>query len=761
MLDLKTTKTFFGLIRDVYRIPPVTMAEDTLMLNLSSDSAPACHSKSYQRPTSQEKWALKKAQKRKYSGIQKGLPNKQQLNGPKTKDQQPPEDMEEEDVPTHKNPVQKPAPKDAAKALSLEAPKPAQRFKAQTKMTPKSKHGGEHKGGEDCVFIKTSSLFRNNPDIPDIHRPAVTQLKEKVFTSDSFAELDLHPHLVATLTKVLNMTTMTSVQKETIPVLLSGQDAVVRSQTGSGKTLAYGIPLVQSLQAVEPKIKRGDGPLAVIVVPTRELAQQSFQIFQKLLKPFTWIVPGVLMGGEKRKAEKARLRKGINILITTPGRLVDHIKNTLSIAFSAVRWLILDEADRILDLGFEKDLTVILNSLNATGPPRQNVLLSATLTDGLSRLAAISMKEPVSIQVGENSEGINNLIPDPTTVQGKSDRFAVPERLQQHMVVVPSKLRLVCLAAFILSKCKFEKGHKIIVFVSSCEAVEFLLILFNAVLSGPKAKPQPPLSFFRLHGNLKQEERTEVFQEFCLCKTGILLCTDVAARGLDMPQVTWIVQYNPPTTPAEYVHRVGRTARIGARGSSLLFLTPAEMSYVTSLANHNISLSEMKMEMILSTLMLDDRFKVRGKYDGKKSSGAPEQEVQERATVLQTEFENVVHNDNNSVQAAKRALQSFLRAYTAYPSNMKHIFHIKALHLGHAAKSFGLRDAPRGLVTAPAKGSNKDKGQAKGKRPLKKFSTEDRVASLTRSEYASGIDGDSAAKKKKKSQASGEEGRVE
>uniref|UniRef100_A0A8C7CMS1 ATP-dependent RNA helicase n=1 Tax=Oncorhynchus kisutch TaxID=8019 RepID=A0A8C7CMS1_ONCKI len=656
------------------------------MLNLSSDSAPACHSKSYQRPTSQEKWALKKAQKRKYSGIQKGLPNKQQFNGPKTKDQQPPEDMEEEDVPTHKNPVRKPAPKDAAKAVSPETPKPAQRFKAQTKMTPKSKHVGEHRG-EDSVFIKTSSLFRNNPDIPDIHRPAVTQLKEKVFTSDSFAELDLHPHLINRHILYTNAVFLGSVQKETIPVLLSGQDAVVRSQTGSGKTLAYGIPLVQSLQAVEPKIKRGDGPLAVIVVPTRE--------------PFTWIVPGVLMGGEKRKAEKARLRKGINILITTPGRLVDHIKNTLSIAFSAVRWLILDEADRILDLGFEKDLTVILNSLNATGPPRQNVLLSATLTDGLSRLAAISMKEPVSIQVGENSEGINNLTPDSTTVQGKLDRFAVPERLQQHMVVVPSKLRLVCLAAFILSKCKFEKGHKIIVFVSSCEAVEFLLILFSAVLSGPKAKQQPPLSFFRLHGNMKQE--------------------DVAARGLDMPQVTWIVQYNPPTTPAEYVHRVGRTARIGAKGSSLLFLTPAEMSYVTSLANHNISLSEMKMEMILSTLMLDDRFKVRGKYDGKKSSGAPEQEVQERATVLQTEFENVVHNDNNSVQAAKRALQSFLRAYTAYPSNMKHIFHIKALHLGHAAKSFGLRDAPQGLVTAPAKGSNKDKGQAKGKSGLEVY----------------------------------------
>ncbi|CAB1320264.1 unnamed protein product [Coregonus sp. 'balchen'] len=306
---------------------------------------------------------------------------------------------------------------------------------------------------------------------------------------------------------------------------------------------------------------------------------------------------------------------------------------------------------------------------------------------GLSRLAGISMKEPVSIQVGENSEGINEPTPDPTTAQGKSDCFAVPERLQQHMVVVPSKLRLVCLAAFILSKCKFEKGHKIIVFVSSCEAVEFLLILFNAVLCGPKAKQQPPLSFLRLHGNMKQEERTEVFQEFSLCKTGILLCTDVAARGLDLPQVTWIVQ----STCTALGELPVLELREAAFSSSPLLKQPMSLPWQITIS-------------------------VRGKYDGKKSSGALEQEVRERATVLQTEFENVVHDDNDSIQAAKRALQSFLRAYTAYPSNMKHIFHIKALHLGHAAKSFGLRDAPQGLVTAPAKGSNKDKGQAKDKR---------------------------------------------
>uniref|UniRef100_A0AAY4ELF6 ATP-dependent RNA helicase n=1 Tax=Denticeps clupeoides TaxID=299321 RepID=A0AAY4ELF6_9TELE len=584
--------------------------------------------------------------------------------------------------------------------------------------------------GPDRPFIKTSSLFRNNPDVPDIHSPAVTQVKEKVFTSDSFEALDLHPHLLATLDKVLHVTSMTSVQRQTIPVLMAGKDAVVRSQTGSGKTLAYGVPVVQSLQAADPKIKRSDGPLAVIMVPTRELAKQTFEIFQKLLKPFTWIVPGVLMGGEKRKAEKARLRKGINILISTPGRLVDHIKNTLSIAFSAVRWLILDEADRILDLGFEKDLTVILNAINANGPSRQNVLLSATLTEGLSRLASISMKDPVSIQVSEIPEESRATLSKITVAKAEdgqqADSFAVPENLQQHAVVVPSKLRLVCLAAFILSKCKFDKGQKLIVFVSSCEVVEFLCTLFTTVLCGQRdasttLKHHSALNFLRLHGNMKQEERMDVFQEFSHCRSGVLICTDVAARGLDLPQVTWIVQYNPPCSVAEYVHRVGRTARIGTRGCSLLFLTPSEVAYMDVLASHSISLSEMKMETLLSVLMKDERFKGRGKWNN-KSAQALEQELRERATVLQSDFENVVHASEDSVQTAKKALQSFLRAYTTYPSSAKHIFHIRSLHLGHAAKSFGLRDAPQGLVTKATKRPGaKDKTKNKEKRYSEQF----------------------------------------
>ncbi|KAM6117754.1 ATP-dependent DNA helicase DDX31 isoform 2-T2 [Phoenicopterus ruber ruber] len=520
-------------------------------------------------------------------------------------------------------------------------------------------------------FVKTSSLFKNNPDIPEIHRKAVQQVQESVFTTDSFSQLDLHPHLISTINTVLKISSMTSVQKQTIPVLLQGKDALVRSQTGSGKTLAYGIPLVQSLQGMTSKIQRSDGPYALILVPTRELALQSFETMQKLLKPFAWIVPGVLMGGEKRKSEKARLRKGINILISTPGRLVDHIKSTECIHFRRTQWLIIDEADRILDLGFEKDVAVILNALNAERDTRQNVLLSATLTEGVTRLADISLNDPVSISIADEIQKrlkpASQMDREPSSSANctEQENFAVPEKLKQYVMMVPSKLRLVTLAAFILEKCKFEKHHKMIIFFSSCEQVEFHYELLLKVLSGGLEPEKPErssvssahLRFLRLHGNMEQEERTEVFQEFLKARTGILLCTDVAARGLDLPQVTWIVQYNAPASPAEYIHRIGRTARIGCHGNSLLVLAPSEAEYVSLLASHKINVSEIKMEKVLSSLMKDDRFKLH-RPGSKKSCGMDPQEVRERATVLQTKFENYVHSSEGTVRWAKKGFTS-------------------------------------------------------------------------------------------------------
>ncbi|PKU37600.1 hypothetical protein llap_12098 [Limosa lapponica baueri] len=279
---------------------------------------------------------------------------------------------------------------------------------------------------------------------------------------------------------------------------------------------------------------------------------------------------------------------------------------------------------------------------------------------GVTRLADISLNDPVSISIADEiQKGLkltSQMDREPSSSSNcmGQENFAVPEKLKQYVVMVPSKLRLVTLAAFILEKCKFEKHHKMIIFFSSCEQVEFHYELLLKVLSGGLESEQPErssvssahLQFLRLHGNMEQEERTEVFQEFLKSKTGILLCTvsnleslcssmlmglsetlemwfdflpqtpyqwmwncddkassrvsaecllltchkeeDVAARGLDLPQVTWIVQYNAPASPAEYIHRIGRTARIGCHGNSLLVLAPSEAEYVSLLASHKI-----------------------------------------------------------------------------------------------------------------------------------------------------------------------------
>ncbi|KAF0022510.1 hypothetical protein F2P81_025136 [Scophthalmus maximus] len=483
------------------------------------------------------------------------------------------------------------------------------------------------------------------------------------------------------------------------------------------------IPEILSLQSVRPKISRSDGPLAVIIVPTRE--------------PFTWIVPGVLMGGEKRKAEKARLRKGINILVSTPGRLVDHIQHTLSIVFSSVRWLILDEADRTLDLGFEKDLTVILNSLNSAGERRQNVLLSATLTHGVTRLADVCLNDPVDIHgSGPASSSLPPLSADPCDLApaDQSESFAVPEALQQFVVLVPSKIRLVCLAAFLLDKCQ---NNKVIVFVSSCEVVEFLHLLFTSVLSGTSANRKPPPGFLRLHGNMKQEERSEVFQKFSVSQSGVLLCT----VNILSDSVTFSGE-----------------VRLTCVGEAMV---PSGTSWV------QFEPVRVQLGPVLTCQNTGAKYQV-----SPTSSRALEQEIRERATVLQTNFENFVHADAQSLQNAKKALQSFLRAYTTYPSHLKHIFHIRSLHLGHTAKSFGLRDAPQSLSSAPkgprAKHHSKDRNQNQNQNQtrspeknqnkktnssragVRRFCPGQREVGLLRSEFSSGLEEDANKKKRQK-----------
>ncbi|KAK6195489.1 hypothetical protein SNE40_000909 [Patella caerulea] len=595
-----------------------------------------------------------------------------------------------------------------------------------------------------------SSLFKSNPEIPKMDCSSVETIKEEIFTSKKFSDLPLNPNMITNLEGKMNMNNMTTVQQLAIPQILQGKDALVKSQTGSGKTLAYAVPIVQKLSGITPKIDRSHGPYAIVVVPTRELATQSYQVFMKICKPFVYIVPGCLMGGEKRKAEKARIRKGINILVGTPGRLVDHLKNTHGLILQHVQYLVLDEADRLLDMGYEKDVAEIINCLehNASNQTRQTILLSATLTEGVERLAGITMYNPARVSVAnEESESRIPVIKEikqqsESQSVNKEENFAVPQALKQHFVITPCKLRLVTLVSFLLTKCRFsKKKNKIIVFLSTQDSVEFHHKLLNNIFcakkkntkvlkeksesleSGSESEEEEyhvtELSFdlFKLHGDMLQKERTQVFEKFRSMDCGVLLCTDVAARGLDLPQVSWIIQYTTPGQTSDYIHRVGRTARVGAQGQSLLFLMPTECDYVQLLNEKQISLQEMPMINILKNLMFVVKY-LKLPEDAKRQRPRTWEEA---ATAVHMLFETHVAKHPFMSELARQAYQSFVRAYATYPSHMKNIFSIKKIHLGHLAKSFALQDAPGKIGVVQSKKFQAEKAQEKKDFPKKKF----------------------------------------
>ncbi|XP_025112467.1 probable ATP-dependent RNA helicase DDX31 [Pomacea canaliculata] len=564
-----------------------------------------------------------------------------------------------------------------------------------------------------------SSLFKHNPEIPSVKSANVPGIKEEVFASTKFQDTSLHPHLISTLEQRLGLTVMTRVQQLTIPVILKNNDVLVKSQTGSGKTLAYAMPIINCLMNRAIKVGRDDGPYVLVVVPTRELAVQTLETFSTVLQSAVWIVAGCLMGGEKRKTEKARIRKGINILIGTPGRLLDHIQHTDCLSLSKVEWLVLDEADRLLDMGYEKDVAEIVTALNTKGNEhRQTILLSATLTTGVERLAGMALRNHEMIDAssmeheGSKSKNVQDTVSIWPQSSADNQAFALPEKLKQYFVIVPCKLRLVTLAAFILWRCKMQsKKSKMVVFLSTQDSVEFHHRLFSQVLiSGAKKSSHltedednvlpgtkdesETATLFKLHGEMSQKERTKVFQDFSAAQQGVLLCTDVASRGLHLPKVDWIVQYTTPGATVDYIHRVGRTARAGKQGNALLFLMPAEAEYIKELNNHKISLSEVPIKDVLLTLLTAVYELPLPPVLTKRQDPRT---YEEAATYLQDRFEECVLRDPNMQTLAAKGYQSFVRAYATYTTSLKKMFAIKDLHLGHVAKSFALRQTPSHL----------------------------------------------------------------
>ncbi|WIA32142.1 hypothetical protein OEZ86_002992 [Tetradesmus obliquus] len=615
----------------------------------------------------------------------------------------------------------------------------------------------------------------------------------------------LAEHLVA-----LNFQEPTQVQQRALPVLLAGRDALVRSPTGSGKTLAYLAPLLHSLQARQPRISRAEGTHALILVPTRELAVQVSDVLTALVRRFCWLVAGMLIGGEHRGHEKARLRKGVSLLVATPGRLLDHLTNTSSFKTDRLSWLVLDEADRLLDLGFEAKLKEIVQALaqraaaavdNSFAPAAgegqlqcQTVLLSATLHPGLAGLASLSMRDPVGVgfdakqvdgqlQLQEDAEagGAAGAAAAAAAAAPGQGKFELPQQLQQRYVEVPAKARLVALIGVLRSRLRRSSEAKLVVFFSNCDSVDFHHALLQqpqhggsseqdgydtaAAAGGEAAGGEAgelllggcPL--LKLHGDMKQPERTSSLVTFSKAKSCVLLCTDVAARGLDFPAVSTIIQYDPSGDPAEYVHRVGRTARMGQQGEALLFLLPSEMPYVQLLLQQGMKLTQEQLAGLLqclpalvgrggpslavqqmvrkmrkgaaaaggmaSTTGSSKDGSSRGSAQGSAAAAAvgfdglegvpgvkPEQAA--AALLLQRQLVAVVSRDAELTRMATSAFRSFVRAYTTHPSAMKHVFYVKGLHLGHLAASFGLREAPS-KIGAAGSAAERKKRKLEGK----------------------------------------------
>lgn len=404
----------------------------------------------------------------------------------------------------------------------------AAQSKTQLKPNTSSTANDKHTKFAPKTPKKSESLFKNNPEVPIVGQRFVKPLNEIVFTGLPMNSIGLHPHLVKTLADLLGITELTNVQQRTVPVALEGRDILVRSQTGSGKTLAYALPIVHQLQEIRPKLSRTDGIRALIIVPTRELAMQTLEVFIKLLKPFTWLVPTYITGGEKRKSEKARLRKGINILIGTPGRICDHLLHTESFKLDQVRFLVLDEADRLFEMGYEKDVQIIVDALNkksepknpftskakpllrpdsgdedcnATQPeiaqsattPLQSLLLSATLTSAVRQLAGLALKNPLFIDTCDQKDVE---LPATIPIAGTTDfseaietafsteNLVIPETVSQNYILVPPKLRLVTLSGLIATETsKAKKSIKMLVFLATENLVDYHYDLMTEALT--------------------------------------------------------------------------------------------------------------------------------------------------------------------------------------------------------------------------------------------------------------------------------------
>jgi ATP-dependent RNA helicase DDX10/DBP4 len=403
--------------------------------------------------------------------------------------------------------------------------------------------------------------------------------------------------------------------------------------TYSGKTLAFVVPVLEALY--RNKITPTDGTAAILMSPTRELAVQIFHVLKTAGKFHSFSV-GLLIGGRKDFYEEQERLATTNIVIATPGRLLQHLEQTPHFDCTELKVLVLDECDRILDLGFRDQLVRILDYLPTE---RQTLLFSATQTRDVSHLATLSLVQPEYLGVHDK------------------EKTVTPESLDQSYIVLSLEHKLNAVYSFIKSHLK----NKSIVFMGSCAQVRHAWELFCLL--------RPGLPIMALHGKLGQEKRTHIYFDFLNRPRAVLFCTDICARGLDFPDVDWVLQVDAPEDRDMYIHRVGRTARYRSGGKSLLMVTPAEeKNGFVDMVQGNSKKENLKIPL-------------------KKLSINPTKTV----VVTQRAASLVASNVSLNLQA-KKAYKSYVRSIALMPR--KDIFRVDDLPLDEYSKSLGLASTP-------------------------------------------------------------------
>ncbi|KAL0438852.1 UNVERIFIED_CONTAM: DEAD-box ATP-dependent RNA helicase 10 [Sesamum latifolium] len=327
----------------------------------------------------------------------------------------------------------------------------------------------------------------------------------------------------------------TKIQVEAIPLALEGKDIIGLAQTGSGKTGAFAIPILQSL------LETPQAFFACVLSPTRELAIQIAEQFEALGSGIG-VKCAVLVGGVDQVQQSVALGKRPHIVVATPGRLIDHLSNTKGFSLRTLKYLVLDEADRLLNEDFEKAIDELLNVIPRD---RRTYLFSATMTKKVKKLQRACLKNPVKIEA--------------------ASKYSTVDTLKQQYRFVPAKYK-ECYLVYILTEMS---GSTSMVFTRTCDATTLLAYILRNL--GFRAIP--------INGHMTQSKRLGALNKFKAGECNILICTDVASRGLDIPSVDMVINYDIPTNSKDYIHRVGRTARAGRSGVAISIVNQYELEW--------------------------------------------------------------------------------------------------------------------------------------------------------------------------------------